>query len=117
MTLQILYVEDNAQVRELTCALLATPSREITAFGTAEEAQQEFSQRHFDLVIADANLPGISGIELARELLRQKPDTAIIIASGYRLNAAVEKLGRNVRALVKPFDAAELEALIRGLVG
>ena len=58
----------------------------------------------------------MSGIELARNLLRIKPHLPIIIASGYSLDFGLENWGANVRAIIKPFEPPEIEALISDLV-
>jgi CheY-like chemotaxis protein len=113
--LKILYVEDNALVREVTAELLAQDKREIVACASAEEALEEFRKSAFDMVITDVSLPVMSGMELARSLLRIKPRLPIIIASGYALDFGLENWGGNVRAIIKPFEPPEIEALISDL--
>jgi two-component system cell cycle response regulator CpdR len=114
--LKILYVEDNALVREVTAELLAQEQRQIVACADAEEALKEFREKSFDIVITDVSLPVMSGIDLARNLLRVKPQLPIIIASGYSLDFGLENWSANVRAIIKPFEATEMEALISDLV-
>jgi two-component system cell cycle response regulator CpdR len=114
--MKILYVEDNALVREVTTELLAQEQRQIVACADAEEALKEFRQNSFDVVITDVSLPVMSGIDLARNLLRIKPHLPIIIASGYSLEFGLENWGANVRAIIKPFEGPEIEALINDLV-
>jgi CheY-like chemotaxis protein len=113
--LKILYVEDNALVREVTAELLAQDKREIVACASAEEALEEFRKSAFDMVITDVSLPVMSGMDLARSLLRIKPRLPIIIASGYSLDFGLENWGGNVRAIIKPFEPPEIEALISDL--
>ncbi len=115
--LRILYVEDNPLVREVTSELLLQDDRRIVASSTAEEALREFQEQTFDIVITDVSLPAMSGLDLARKILDIKPGTAIIVASGYFLDLNVLKLGPTVRAVVKPFEAAEIDALIGELFG
>jgi two-component system, cell cycle response regulator CpdR len=114
--LKILYVEDNDLVREVTAELLAQEQRQIVACADAEEALREFSENAFDVVITDVGLPVMSGIELARSILTVKPNLPLIIASGYSLNFGLENWGANVRAIIKPFESHEIEALISDLV-
>ncbi len=113
--LKILYVEDNALVREVTAELLAGDSRQIVACSSAEEALELFRENAFDLVITDVSLPVMSGIDLARAILALRPHMSIIIASGYSLDFGLENLGANVRAVIKPFEPSEIEALIGDL--
>jgi len=114
--LRILYVEDNDIVREVTCELLAQDQRQIVACATAEEALKEFAAQPFDLVITDVSLPVMSGIDLARSILKLKPRVPVILASGYDLDFGVENWAANVRSIIKPFDAAEIEALMSELM-
>jgi CheY-like chemotaxis protein len=113
--LRILYVEDNAIVREVTAELLLTDQREIVALATAEEALREFGEQAFDVTITDVSLPAMSGLDLARNILSIEPNASIIIASGYVLDLSLQKWGPNVRAIIKPFEVADIDALIQEL--
>ena len=115
--LRILYVEDNDIVREVTSELLAQDQRQIVACATAEEALKTFTAEPFDLVITDVSLPVMSGMDLARSLLKLKPHLPIILASGYDLDFAVENWAGNVRSIIKPFEALEIEAIMSQLLG
>jgi CheY-like chemotaxis protein len=112
--LKVLYIEDNALVRELTVELLADGKRQVTAVATAEEALSVEPHR-FDLVITDVSLPGMSGVDLARRLQGIDASLPIILVSGYRLDTEEFRLGPNIRAITKPFGSPELEALIHEL--
>ena len=103
-------------MREVTAELLAQEQRQIVACADAEAALREFREDSFDVVITDVSLPVMSGIDLARNLLRIKPHLPIVIASGYSLEFGLENWGANVRAIIKPFEAPEIEALISDLV-
>jgi two-component system, cell cycle response regulator CpdR len=113
--LRVLYIEDNQIVREVTSELLLKNDRQIVALGTAEEALREFSEHAFDLVITDVSLPAMSGLDLARNILTRQPRTSIIVASGYFLDLSLQKWGPNVRAIIKPFDVEQIDALIEEL--
>jgi two-component system cell cycle response regulator CpdR len=115
LPLRILYIEDNEIVREVTSELLVKNDRQIVALGTAEEALREFSEQAFDIVITDVSLPAMSGLDLARNILTLKPRTSIIVASGYFLDLSLQKWGPNVRAIIKPFDVEQIDALIEEL--
>jgi two-component system, cell cycle response regulator CpdR len=110
--LRILYVEDNPLVREVTCELLAQPTRHIVAASSAEEALEMFKPDAFDVVVTDVSLPAMSGLEMARHILRDVPAMAIIIATGYRLNVDPKCIGLHVRVIEKPFDAPAIDSLL-----
>ena len=114
--MRILYVEDNALVREVTSELLAQDGRQIVACASAEQGLKESHANAFDVVITDVSLPVMSGIDLARSILQLKPQMPIIIASGYSLDFGLENWGANVRSIIKPFAPPEIEALISDLI-
>ena len=102
-------------VREVTAELLSGHGRKIVALSSGEEALEAFRANRYDLVIADVSLPVMSGLELTRTLLRGNPTLPVIIASGYSLDLRIENWGRNVRAIIKPFESDEINALIAEL--
>ncbi len=113
--LRVLYVEDNSMVREITLELLEQNQRRVAAFGTAEDALREFQQQSFDIVITDVSLPAMSGLDLARNILGIKPNVPIIVATGYALDLSEGTWGPKVRAIMKPFDGPQIDALIADL--
>jgi two-component system cell cycle response regulator CpdR len=113
--LQILYVEDNEMVREITYELLCADQRRIVAVGSAEEALEAFRSQAFDVLITDVSLPVMSGLDLVRNVLSVNPTLPVIIASGYSLDFGLEEWGPTVRAIIKPFESSEIDALIAGL--
>jgi two-component system, cell cycle response regulator CpdR len=110
--LQILYVEDNPMVREITYELLCAEQRQIVATGSAEEALAVFRTRPFDLLITDVSLPAMSGLDLVRNVLSLNSKLPVIVASGYALDFGLENWGSNVRSIIKPFESREIDALI-----
>ena len=65
----------------------------------------------FDAVLTDVSLPGMSGIELARELYKHYPKLPVVISSGYGSNVQV-MLGSpqpSVFVMPKPYDMSTLE--------
>src|SRR6201996_5387478 len=110
--LQILYVEDNEVVREITYELLCAEQRQIVALGTAEEALAVFRTQPFDVLITDVSLPVMSGLDLVRNVLSLNPRLPVIIASGYSVDFGTEAWGPNVRSIIKPVGSGRIGALI-----
>jgi CheY-like chemotaxis protein len=111
----VLYIEDNALIREITRDLLAEDVREIVAVSSGEEGLSAFCTSRFDLVVTDISLPAMSGLEFVRRVKQMDPSIPIIVASGYPMHSADVQLGPNIRSITKPFDAPELRALIEEL--
>jgi CheY-like chemotaxis protein len=72
------------------------------------------SQRSFDVILLDINMPGMTGLELATAILNQGSTAAILFMTGYpsrRLISEARRLGA-VACLEKPTDLLELDELI-----
>ena len=110
--LRILYVEDNDDLRETIGMLLEGTGREIVTCADAEQAVPLWQGSRFDVLVTDVSLPGMSGTDLARGILAREPRSWIILCSGYDLRHGLAHLGPNVRALPKPFEPEELDALL-----
>ena len=110
--MRILYVEDNRELRETIGMLMEAEGRTVTSCATAEEALKLDAQQGFDLLVSDVSLPGMSGTELARQLLSRDPGRRVVLCSGYPLGGYTEAWGPNVRTLLKPFELEELEQLL-----
>jgi CheY-like chemotaxis protein len=65
-----------------------------------------------DAVMTDIRLPGMSGIELARALVKDYPNLPVVIASGYgamNIEFMLGETARTVLMLPKPYDLPALE--------
>ena len=107
-----LYVEDNAVLRGMVTLLIEQKGRTITAVGNAEEAQDAQLTQHFDVLLTDVSLPGLSGVDLAKQWVSADRSRWAILFSGYDLEASAIHIGPNVRALLKSSDPEVLEALL-----
>lgn len=110
--LRILYVEDNDDLRETIGMLLEGDGRDIVTCGSAEQAMSLWGEDGFDVLVTDVSLPGMSGTDLARGILARDPRAWIVLCSGYDLRHGLDRLGPHVRALSKPFEPEELDALL-----
>jgi CheY-like chemotaxis protein len=99
----------------MLCELLRSLNHAADGVTSAEQALNLLKQRDFDIVIADISLPGISGIELARRIAREKPGTKLIFASGFEMEIA-KNLDFPVIVLPKPFDFIQLENILNDLI-
>jgi CheY-like chemotaxis protein len=110
--MHILLVEDSEEVSCITVEYLHELGHEVVAVDAAEKAIAELKQRKFDAVMTDIRLPGMSGIDLARELVKDYPRLPVVIASGYGALNIEDLLGQKlptVLMLPKPYDLPALE--------
>jgi CheY-like chemotaxis protein len=110
--MRILYVEDNAELRETIGMLMEGPGQTVTSCASAEEALALDAPAPYDVLVTDVSLPGMSGTELARKLLAVDPGRWVVLCTGYDLGEYPAAWGSNVRTLLKPFDLDELETLL-----
>ncbi len=111
----ILYVEDNDYIRESFAELLATGERRIVCVADGAGAREALREQNVDLLMTDINLPDGSGLDVAREALRQNPRLPVIVCSGHDLTDIARSLGPTAHPLRKPVDLDELEALVERL--
>jgi DNA-binding response OmpR family regulator len=110
--MRVLFVEDNPDVREAVAVLLQEQALDVMTCDSGESAEAAFSVGCFDLLLTDVSLPAMSGVELARRLLRQRPGLWVVFLSGHAMEAHLEALGSQVKCLRKPFHPDALHALI-----
>ena len=77
-TRRILLVEDEKNIRDAVTAYLERENYWVTAVGDGQEALDEFSKHHFDLVILDLMLPRVPGERVCR-VIRDTSDVPIIM--------------------------------------
>ncbi len=109
--LRALFVEDNAELREQIAWMLEEEGLQLRTFDTAEAALASYVPEEVDLVITDVSLSGMSGVELARAILKRRPDAWVVFSSGYAMGKDLADFGPHVRALLKPFDFTDIRAL------
>ena len=110
--MNILLVEDSDEVSCITVEYLHELGHHVVAVAEAEMAIARLKLESFDAVMTDIRLPGMSGLELARLLIKDYPNLPIVIASGYGAMSAEFLLGekqRTVLMLPKPYDLPDLE--------
>src|ERR1700677_4256276 len=110
--LEVLLVEDNVEVSLITVEYLTELGHQATAVPAAEPALARLAEQRFDAVMTDVSLPGMSGIDLAKELVKQYPKLPVVISSGYGGLDVKQILGHrqpSVFLLPKPYDMPMLE--------
>ncbi|MGP8434895.1 response regulator [Paraburkholderia fungorum] len=105
---RLLLVEDDADSRDALNDLLGALGFDCTAVASAEEALPLVPTQHFDVLLTDLTLPGMSGDNLARAVLGQQPDIRVLLVSGYGENAEIGDTIPGARLLGKPLDISQL---------
>ncbi len=81
--LKIAVVEDDKSERWILSDFLTKKGYQVFDFGSAEEFFKFHSEIHIDVVITDFRLPGLSGLELIKEVKLKKPRVEVIVVTAY----------------------------------
>jgi len=120
MQKHVLVVEDEAPIRDMIKFALTRAGFAVSEAPDAQSARLAVADRRPDLVLLDWMLPGVSGLELARqwrraELTRNMP--VILVTARIEENDRVRGLNLGADDYVtKPFDLKEIEARIRAVL-
>ena len=119
----VLLVEDEPSVRQLATTVLGRLGyRVVPAAGGAEALRLLDALAADDLVpellVTDVTMPGMSGTQLAGEVVRRQPGIAVLYMSGYGEPAPPPDATSTARAafLQKPFAIEDLAARVRELL-
>ncbi len=110
----ILVMEDDLSVAKGLEMVLSEEGYTVNLAGTGELALEAFKQKRFDLLVADLRLPDIDGMEVIKQVKEAKPETEVIVITGYGTTAtAVEAMKLGVHDfLPKPFTEDQIKAAI-----
>ena len=112
---RILVIDDDAAVRDSIERVLRTAGYTVQAAATGEEGVLLARGGAFDVILSDMRMPGLSGLDVLRQLRENRVDSVFIIMTGFgTVETAVEamKLGA-VDFVQKPFFRDELLMRVR----
>ena len=109
----ILIVDDEAGPRESLRMILKTIYKIYTA-ANGKEALELILKENIDLVTLDLNMPGLSGVDVLKEIKKIRSDVEVIIITGYgTLKNAQEVIRYGASDFIsKPFNVADIIAII-----
>ena len=110
----ILLVEDNGIVRDYARFCIEDQGFTVLSAGSAEQALAIFetSAVNIDLMVADLNLPAMSGLQLAVHARCRNPHLKVLFVSGAERTDSTSLLEHNVDFLQKPYTSS---ALVRSI--
>ena len=123
MAYRILIVDDSAVTRSVlkkTIGMTDIPVQEIIEAGNGCEALDLLSEHPVDLVLADINMPGMNGMEMAAAILANPitKDIPVVIISTHTEDARINELrSQGVKAYIhKPFTAETIRDTLGGIL-
>ncbi len=111
---KILVVDDSPQISKALNDLLSTSGYLVRTAPSAERALQILESATFDLIITDLKMTGMSGIDLARQVLQKTPDLPVVILTGFGdMDSVINALRLGVADyLKKPFSIDEVTSVV-----
>ncbi len=117
---RILFVDDEQSLLDISKETMEKYGHHVTTSGNGLEALEIFRQDpgQFDLVITDQVMPRMKGDQLAREILKIRPDLPVVLCTGFS-ESITEQTAEAIgicKFLYKPVGAAMLAELVREIL-
>src|SRR3954468_608288 len=112
---QILVVDDEPNLRRVLSAQLERDGYDVHTAEDGEQALQVLKEHHLDLIITDLRMPKLDGMELLRRAVAIDDELPVVMITAHgTVDNAVEALKTGAfDYLTKPFDQAEVRAIVR----
>lgn len=115
--LQILIIEDEAQIRRFVRLALEASDFGITEAATLQEGMLKAGTQHPDLIILDLNLPDGDGVDLVKAVRHWSDVPILILSARLQDTDKIQALDSGADDyLSKPFSVGELTARVRALL-
>lgn len=114
----ILVVDDQKGIRSLITEALQEESYQVCSAGGGIEALALLQKVKPDLIILDMKLPGMSGLEINKEVALLDPNIPVVLMTAYGdLNKINNLKEHGIKYfLPKPFDIADLNKLVSSIL-
>ena len=112
---RVLVVDDDADTRTLMLDILEEDGYIVQSCSNGEQALRLLEEEHFDVVLSDIRMPGLTGIDLLRHVRCRALETEVILMTAYAsVETAIQALRREAfDYLIKPFELDELRQRVR----
>ncbi|MFQ3596716.1 MAG: response regulator [Chloroherpetonaceae bacterium] len=118
-SLKILAVDDDAMICNVYKMIFGEEGYDLTVVESGRQAKEMLSEKRFDLVIADFNMPDLDGFKLLQFVRDRRLKTRFILVSAYTtkgMELSFQKL-RAEAVIHKPFNVSEMLAKVREVAG
>ena len=104
----VLIVDDEFGIRE-SLKMILKPIYEVHTAADGKEALQCVQKDKIDLVTLDLKMPGLSGIDVLRQIKRNDPDIEVVVITAYGTVQNAQEANRyGAGFITKPFNVPEL---------
>ncbi len=113
----VLLIDDDTAVREITAELLREAHFHVVEAGSGGAGLEALDRTEVvDILLVDFAMPGMNGVEVAREAQRRRPGLPTLFVTGYADLDAIRSVGEE-RIVAKPFQPARLFQAIDHVLG
>lgn len=114
----IIVVDDNDSIRDLLKNLLQAEGYSVITADNGTAALEKLKQMAFDLVISDIMMPGLSGLDLLREVRKFDSNLPVVMITGYpTIDTAVKVIKEGASDFItKPFNLDHAKLVIKRAV-
>ncbi len=112
---QVLVVDDEENQLKALAIGLRSNGFEVAVAATSVDALRALASRRVDLALIDLMMPGLNGLELARQIRQSYPAVRVVLSSAYHLSARqVERADCGAVGFVpKPYSLSDLCEFLR----
>ena len=111
--LRVLLVDDDANLCDAVDEQLSMLGHAAASTTSPHDALQRLRSEAFDVLMTDLSMPGMDGVELARQAATRSASICVVFSSGHEM-PALPSLPFRWAALRKPFTIEELGAVLLG---
>lgn len=113
---RILVVDDDPQVSEVLELMLKKLGHKVTVFNTGKKAVSAFTDGQYNMVITDLGMPDLTGREVAKAIKEKKPDTPVLLITGWGVQLELDEMPEIDGLIAKPFTKKVLSDKVAELL-
>ena len=111
----ILIVDDNKDFADVFCDILRANNYAVESCYGGAQAIEKVKKGSFDILFLDIRMPEMDGIQTLKEVMKLRPETMVIMMTGYSVDELVHKALEEKASdiIYKPFEIDKVLSLIR----
>jgi PAS domain S-box-containing protein len=109
----VLVIDDDPDVRGFIVTSLEDLGYRVSEASDGPSGLAQYARHKPDLVVLDYVMPGMSGADVASQILAERPGQPILFVSGYSETEAIKRIAPDAPLLAKPFRAEALDQAVR----
>ncbi len=114
----ILVIDDEEIIRDSCVQVLSSDECDVQTAEDGQKGLELIRERLYDIVVLDLKMPGVSGMEVLKEIRTHFPETLVVVITGYAsVESAVEAMREGAYDFIpKPFTPDEIRFIVKRAV-